>query len=184
MPAKNLTQRIARHAFGQLGLYCIQAVRHPAGSCLSISTAGQWQPSPRGAAFWFKTRKAAENLLSEIALLEAVAWRATCHDGDVIVDVPLSAMADVIEEASRWVSAYGCPVPAEEIADRMAGIEREICRIIPQLQQTGAMQILNRTYKALRTAPRAPGEKGPPSYKVWLAAELERLVLQALSARA
>lgn len=182
MPGPNITSRIARHAFGQLGLFCIQAALHPVGSELSVSTSDQFQPSADAAVHWFRTRKAAENLLTEVALLEAVPWHATCHDSGVLIDVPPHEMDAVMAECCRWVGVWQRPIPPEEIAERMAGIEREIGRCIVQLQRTGAMKTLNRQYKALRTRPRTAGEK-VPSCTVWLGTELERLVLRAMHSR-
>ena len=70
-----------------------------------------------------------------------------------------------------------------EIKASIADVKREIQLSLVQLQQSGWLKTLNKGYKALRTGPRAEGEK-IPNYKTWATTQLEGQILQKLAVSA
>jgi hypothetical protein len=169
------TKRLAAHAFGQMGLVCIRAVPvDDKQTRLAVDT----MPTPDGREYWFHKLRHATDVLDQVVLLERMPWTASCIDSAVLVDAPVDAVDNIIEEAMRWASRIPRLVSRLEVEAQIAAIERDIQRSLVELQCTGAMSALNKQYKALRMH-RAEGEK-LPSYKIWATSRLEALVLQLL----
>lgn len=174
------TERLARHAFGLMGLVCIRAVPAENGRTkLSVSDTTDIKPAADAAEYWFLTAKHAADVLDEIVTLEVIPWMAYAIDGGVLIEAPLQAIDAVIAECLKWVRLARF-VSRVEIDARIASVKQEIDRSLVRLQSTGAMKVLNTRYKALRTRPRAAGEKGPPPFKVWATQQLERQILQLI----
>ena len=181
------TDRLARHAFTQMGLVCLQTSPIADGKHTLLTLHTEWRDRAGAQErYWFRSQKDADAVLHEMLTLEAMFWKASRVDDGVLLDVANDRIVDVLAECLKWCgsrSALGGGVARfvgpEEVDSRIASVKVEIDRALVQMQCTGGMTLLNRQYKALRTA-RAEGEK-LPSFKNWLTAQLEARVLQLLA---
>jgi hypothetical protein len=177
--------KLARHAVtlhgDQRGMVRLRATPHDDRILLSTHTVADHADGV--ADFWFRRRADADKVLNEMVTLEAMPWKAIRVEEGVLLETSEPADA-VIAECARWVwrpwqlKSLAPPiVSAAEIDERVATVKKDIDLCLVQLQVTGAMQRLNHEFKALRTRPRAVGEKFP-SYKTWVTARLERDILE------
>jgi hypothetical protein len=175
------TDRLARHAFAQMGFTCVYAVPAENSTRLTALSATEWwqRHQSDGLDTWFRNQREAGKILGTMVTLEGTFWAASrCDTGDVLVEASIDRIDAVIDECLKWHRGIRL-VTSEEIDARTASVRVELDRALVQMQSTGHMQLLNRQYKALRTG-RAEGEK-LPSFKNWLTAQLEGHVLKLLA---
>jgi hypothetical protein len=183
--------RLAEHAFHQMmtgrfrytgdALVCVRAVPVEGATLLTICNIddGEWRDKVDAPDyFWFRSERDLDRVITEMVTLEAMFWNASRVDGGVLLNVPVDRVDDVIAECLRWCSSHRL-VTGDEIKANIASVKQEIQRSLVQLQQTGWMATLNKGYNALRTSPRAEGEK-IPSYKTWATRQLESQILHKL----
>jgi hypothetical protein len=176
------TDRLARHAFTQMGLVCLISETVDGG--ILLTTRSEWRTDDLDGHQWFRSRQDADAVINKMVTREGMFWKARRVDGGVLLDIPIDRdVADVVEECLRWSGyrSHSLPlghrvVTSDEVNAQIASIKVQMDRALVRMQTTGGMKLLNKRYKALRTAPRAEGEKFQ-SFKVWMTAELERLIL-------
>jgi hypothetical protein len=161
-------------------LVCVQAVPVAGGALLTIRTVddGEWRDKADDPDhFWFRSERDLNEVMHEMVTLEAMFWTASRVEHGVLLNVPVDRIGDVITECLRWCGRR--LVAGDEIKASIASVKQEIQRSLVQLQQTGWLATLNKGYRALRTSPRAEGEK-IQSYQVWATKQLESRILQKL----
>ena len=173
------TERLAKHAFAQMGLVYILVMPHGDSTKLTVA---EWSTSeqPNAYVLWFRSRRDAEKILNEVIDNDLTPPATRSDDGVVMVQAPIDQIDAIIVECFRW-QPYIKPVTKAEIDARISSVKQEIDRALVRLQVTGAMSVLNQQYKQLRGRPRAEGEKAIPAYKVWATRQLEQQVLHLVT---